>query len=64
MAATLTKRFPRVKLALAALFLPVLLGLSFVQANAQEADAPEGAIIDSVEMSGFSPYSLSPGLQK
>jgi|RhiMethySRZTD1v2_1073278.scaffolds.fasta_scaffold106613_2 hypothetical protein len=44
--------------------LVLLLGLSFVQANAQEADAPEGAIIDSVEMSGFSPYSLSPGLQK
>jgi outer membrane protein assembly factor BamA len=44
--------------------LVLLLGLPFVQANAQEADAPEGAIIDSVEMSGFSPYSLSPGLQK
>jgi len=44
--------------------LVLLLGLSFVQANAQEADAPEGAIIDSVEMSGFSPYSLSPELQK
>ena len=44
--------------------LVLLLGLSFVQANAQEADAPEGAIIDSVEMSGFSPYNLSPGLQK
>ena len=44
--------------------LVLLLGLSCVQAHAQEADAPEGAIIDSVEMSGFSPYSLSPGLQK
>ena len=33
-------------------------------ANAQEADAPEGAIIDAVEISGFSLYSLSPGLQK
>ena len=44
--------------------LVLLLGLPCVQANAQEADAPEGAVIDSVEMSGFSPYSLSPGLQK
>jgi len=44
--------------------LVLLVGLPCVQAHAQEADAPEGAIIDSVEMSGFSPYSLSPGLQK
>jgi len=44
--------------------LVLLLGLPCVQANAQDADAPEGAVIDSVEMSGFSPYSLSPGLQK
>jgi len=44
--------------------LVLLLGLPCVQANAQEADAPEGVVIDSVEMSGFSPYSLSPGLQK
>ena len=42
----------------------VLLGLAPLPAYAQEADAPEGAIIDSVEMSGFSPYRLSPGLQK
>jgi hypothetical protein len=44
--------------------LVLLLGLPVVAANAQESDAPEGAIVDSVEMSGFSPYSLSPGLQK
>jgi predicted outer membrane protein len=44
--------------------LVLLLALPCVQAHAQEADAPEGAVIDSVEMSGFSPYSLSPGLQK
>jgi hypothetical protein len=44
--------------------LVLLLSLALVQADAQEADAPEGAIIDSVEMSGFSPYRLSPGLQK
>jgi len=44
--------------------LVLLLGLPCVAANAQESDAPEGAIVDSVEMSGFSPYSLSPGLQK
>jgi len=42
----------------------VLLGLPLVAANAQEADAPEGAVIDAVEISGFSLYSLSPGLQK
>jgi len=42
----------------------VILGLPLAAANAQEADAPEGAIIDVVEMSGFSLYSLSPGLQK
>ena len=41
-----------------------LLGLPLLVAHAQEADAPEGAIIDAVEMSGFSPYDLSPGLQK
>jgi hypothetical protein len=41
----------------------VLLGLPLL-ANAQEADAPEGAVIDAVEISGFSLYSLSPGLQK
>jgi hypothetical protein len=35
-----------------------------MQAHAQEADAPEGAVIDAVEISGFSLYSLSPGLQK
>ena len=33
-------------------------------ASAQDADAPEGAIIDTVEVLGFSFYSLSPGLQK
>jgi outer membrane protein assembly factor BamA len=41
-----------------------LLGLPLQVAHAQEADAPEGAIIDAVEVSGFSLYSLSPGLQK
>jgi outer membrane protein assembly factor BamA len=41
-----------------------LLGLPLLQANAQETDAPEGALIEAVEMSGFSPYDLSPGLQK
>ena len=33
-------------------------------AGAQDDDAPEGAIIDTVEISGFSLYKLSPGLQK
>jgi hypothetical protein len=42
----------------------VLLGLAPLPGYAQDADAPEGAIIDSVEMSGFSPYRLSPGFQK
>ena len=41
-----------------------LLGLPLMEATAQETDAPEGAIIEAVEMSGFSPYDLSPGLQK
>ena len=41
-----------------------LLGLPLPVAHAQEADAPEGAIIDAVEVSGFSLYDLSPGLQK
>ena len=41
-----------------------LLGLSSLAADAQEADAPEGAIIDAVEISGFPLYDLSPGLQK
>ena len=41
-----------------------LLGLRPPVAYAQEADAPEGAIIDAVEISGFSLYDLSPGLQK
>ena len=44
--------------------LVLLLGLPVMQARAQESDAPEGAVVDSVEMAGFSPYSLSPGLQK
>jgi hypothetical protein len=44
--------------------LVLLLGLTCGQAHAQEADAPEGAVIDSVEISGFSLYGLSPGLQK
>ena len=44
--------------------LVAVLGLLSPVAYAQETDAPEGAIVDSVEMSGFSPYSLSPGLQK
>ena len=42
----------------------ILLGLPLAAANAQEADAPDGAVIDAVEISGFSLYSLSPGLQK
>jgi outer membrane protein assembly factor BamA len=41
-----------------------LLGLPQLEANAQETDAPEGAVIEAVEMSGFSPYDLSPGLRK
>ncbi len=41
-----------------------LFALALPPVHAQETDAPEGAIIDSVEMSGFSLYSLSPGLQK
>ena len=44
--------------------LVTLLGLLPPVAYAQEPDAPEGAIIDAVEISGFSLYSLSPGLQK
>ena len=44
--------------------LVAVLGLLSPVAFAQEADAPEGAIIDTVEMSGFSLYKLSPGLQK
>src|SRR5262245_58698386 len=59
----MARRLPwrRAMRTLALLF--VLLGLPLL-ANAQEADAPEGAIIDAVEISGFSLYSLSPGLQK
>jgi outer membrane protein assembly factor BamA len=41
-----------------------LLGVPLLVANAQEVDAPEGTIIDAVEISGFSLYELSPGLQK
>jgi outer membrane protein assembly factor BamA len=41
-----------------------VLGLLSPAAHAQESDAPEGAIVDTVEMSGFSLSSLSPGLQK
>jgi surface antigen Omp85-like protein len=41
-----------------------LLGLLSSGAYAQDADAPEGAVIDAVEVSGFSLYDLSPGLQK
>jgi len=44
--------------------LVTLLGLLPPVAYAQEPDAPEGAIIDAVEISGFSLYDLSPGLQK
>ncbi len=44
--------------------LVTLLGLLPPVASSQEADAPEGAIIDAVEISGFSLYDLSPGLQK
>src|SRR5688572_6443633 len=47
-------------LALLFLFLSVLA----TTVRAQDADAPEGAVIDTVEMSGFSLYDLSPGLQK
>jgi hypothetical protein len=41
-----------------------LLGLPLVAAHAQDSDAPEGAVIDAVEISGFSLSSLSPGLQQ
>ena len=46
--------------------LALLLAVLFLvpSLHAQDAEAPEGAIIDTVEMSGFSLYSLSPGLQK
>ena len=43
--------------------LVLLLGLSFVQANAQEADAPEGAIVDSSRCQLLA-VRVSPGLQK
>jgi hypothetical protein len=41
-----------------------LLGLLSPVVYAQEGDAPEGAIIHAVEVSGFSLDDLSPGLQK
>jgi hypothetical protein len=41
-----------------------LFALALPPVHAQDADAPEGAIIDTVEISGFSLHSLSPGLQK
>jgi hypothetical protein len=47
-----------------ALFLLLLLVSAHAVVRAQDTDAPEGAIIDAVEMSGFSLYTLSPGLQK
>jgi hypothetical protein len=46
--------------ALALLFL--LLGLPVPAADAQESEAPEGAIIDAAEVSGFPLDELSPGL--
>jgi hypothetical protein len=54
---------PRCDMRTLALLL-VLLGLPILPAIAQEADAPEGAVIDTVEISGFSLDDLSPGLQK
>ena len=44
--------------------LVVIVGLAFPVANAQEPDAPEGAPIASVEVSGFSVNQLSPGLRQ
>ena len=60
----MARRLPRRRRMRTLALLFVILGLPLAAANAQEADAPEGAIIDVVEMSGFSLYSLSPGLQK
>ena len=60
----MARRLPRRRDMRTLALLFVLLGLPLVAANAQEADAPEGAVIDAVEISGFSLYSLSPGLQK
>jgi hypothetical protein len=42
----------------------VILSHPWPVAHAQEADAPEGAIVEAVEISGFSPNDLSPGLRK
>ena len=42
----------------------VLLGLQLPVANAQETDAPEGAVIDTAEVSGFPLNDLSPGLRQ
>ena len=60
----MARRLPRRRDMRTLALLLAILGLSLGMANAQEVDAPEGAIIDAVEMSGFSPYALSPGLQK
>jgi hypothetical protein len=41
-----------------------LLGLPLIAAYAQDTDAPEGAIIDAAEVSGFPLNDLSPGLRQ
>jgi Omp85 superfamily domain len=60
----MARRLPPCRAMRTLALLLVLLGLPLLPANAQEADAPEGAVIDTVEMSGFSLDDLSPGLQK
>ena len=44
--------------------LVAIVGLSFPVANAQDTDAPEGALIESVEVSGLSLDRLSPELRQ
>ena len=44
--------------------LVAIVGISFPVANAQETDAPEGALIESAEVSGLAFDQLSPGLRQ
>jgi len=46
------------------LLLLTVLGVPFQLASAQEIDPPEGAVIESAEVSGFALDQLSPGLQR
>jgi hypothetical protein len=49
---------------LSLLLLILVLGVSWQEAHAQDIEAPEGAVIESVDLRGLARDSLSPGLRR